>query len=388
MTPKLKVTKAKASLVMEQPFFGCLALRLMTVETKEIPTLATDGLKLLYNPDYIDTLDTDLIRSAIAHEVMHAALAHPLRRYNRNPILWNIATDYAINPLIKEAGFKLHESWLFEEKYVGKDADTIFNLLPEPEIIKVSGCGMLHDHPIAGGRGDGEGKDGDKKKGGMGKHLSESEKREAEAEAKIVLAQAAAIAKTCGKLPAGIERMVENIVNPKVDWRQKLRLFLEEISKNDYSWVRPSRKLLPQGMYMPSLYSLEVGEVVIAVDTSGSIAQKELTAFASEISAILDTVTPKQIYVIYCDAAIAGEVEEYDKYDLPLNLEPRGGGGTSFKPPFQWVADHDITPKCLIYFTDMCCWDFPDEEPPYPVMWMNTSNSGEAPWGEINELEL
>lgn len=404
MTPQLKVTKAKTQLVMEYPFFGCLALRLITRETREIPTLATDGVSLYYNPEYVDKMDMELVRSAIAHEVMHCALAHPLRRYNRDPMRWNLATDYAINPILKDSGFKLHESWLIDPEYFDMDADTIYNKLPEPKVIKLSGCGMLHDHPMCGGgmsdgdgdgkdkkKGKGGGKDGDKDKkgpGGIGHHMSEADIRKAESEAKIVLAQAAAVAKMQGKLPASLERMVENIVNPKVDWRQKLRRFLEEISKNDYAWIRPNRKLIASGVYMPGLYSLEVGEVVIAIDTSGSISPKELDAFAAEVSSILESVTPKMIHVIYCDADIAGEVEHYDKFDLPLNLKARGGGGTDFRPPFDWVEKEQMLPKCLIYFTDMCCSSYP-EEPHYPVMWMSTSESyRNPPFGEVAVLEL
>jgi predicted metal-dependent peptidase len=158
-------------------------------------------------------------------------------------------------------------------------------------------------------------------------------------------------------------------------------------ARNDYSWTPPNRRYLSQGFYLPSLRSEELPEIVIAVDTSGSVTAEELAQFAAEISGILEAYDTT-ITVIYCDTGINGDPEIFTREDMPLKLNAKGGGGTDFRPPFAWVQKQGLTPACLIYLTDMACSSFPFD-PGYPVLWakIGTWKSNPPPFGEVIEID-
>ncbi len=400
-TLETKIIKARAALVMKHPFFGSIVLRLRMVESKEVPTMGTDTVRLLYNPDFVKKLTHDELCAVLAHEVMHVVFMHPLRIMHRAHEVWNAAGDYTINPILRNSGFKLPDPHLYDEKYADKTADEVYTLIRQDyKTTKTSGGG-------GGGQGDGNGQ-GQQQGGGCehhhsdehgdacggiiplkhpsGRSMTESEARHAEDLIKAAISQARTVAKTVGNMPSDLERLVSSILDPEVDWTNQLRKFVEIATKNDYSWDQPNRRYLHQNLYMPRMHSQQMDTLAVAIDTSGSVSQDELNIFASEISAILDTVDLKQIVVIYCDAAVAG-VEYFDKYDLPLQLRVRGGGGTDFVPPFEWLEENDITPSCFIYMTDMWCYNFPPE-PDYPVMWLATTDRDEVPFGEVLKVNL
>jgi predicted metal-dependent peptidase len=194
----------------------------------------------------------------------------------------------------------------------------------------------------------------------------------------IASAQAMCSAKACGRLPGGVERPLQDAKQSILDWRAILRSFIAATTSEDYRWTPPNRRFVASGIYLPSVERSGVGELVIAVDTSGSIGAEELEQFAGEITAISDDVQPELIHVVYCDAAVQG-VEEFGPSE-PIKLSPKGGGGTDFKPPFRWVEEQGLQPKCLIYLTDLCCRSFPDP-PEYPVLWV-TDSGKTAPFGD------
>ncbi len=172
---------------------------------------------------------------------------------------------------------------------------------------------------------------------------------------------------------------------PKVDWRTLLRHFVEMASRNDYCWLPPSRRYLSQGICLPSLHAKELGRIVIAVDTSGSIDTVALEQFAAEVSAVLEALDTL-IDVVYCDAQIQGH-ERFDRQDLPLVMNPVGGGGTDFRPVFEWVAQQGAEPRCLVYLTDLECYRFPAHAPDYPVLWVQTGHDAmPVPFGEIVQM--
>jgi predicted metal-dependent peptidase len=186
-------------------------------------------------------------------------------------------------------------------------------------------------------------------------------------------------------LPDSIARMVEEIINPKIDWREALRRFVSALARDDYSWTPPNRRYIHQGLYLPSLRSEKLGDIVVAVDTSGSISPKDLDQFGAELTAIMEEHPGTEAHVVYCDTAIRGTAHVTSD-DLPLTLEARGGGGTDFRPPFAWVEEQNINPVALVYLTDMECSRFPDA-PTYPVLWVRTgSGGGDAPFGEVIDL--
>ena len=200
----------------------------------------------------------------------------------------------------------------------------------------------------------------------QGKTASPAEQRRQEHEWGIAAEQALRSAKVCGHDPLGIERPLTENRQSQQDWRAILRDFVAATAPCDYRWTPPNRRYIASGLYLPSVERRGLGEIVIAVDTSGSIGKVELEQFAGEISAISEEAQPEAIHVVYCDAAVQSS-QEFTASE-PVRLEPKGGGGTDFRPVFQWVAENDIDPVSLIYLTDLCCDSFP-EPPNCPVLW-------------------
>ena len=365
-----KLTKARAGLILDNPFFGSLALRLQLVADPECETAWTDGQKLGYNPDFILGLSLDVTKSLIAHEVMHCACAHHVRRGSREPIKWNQAGDYAINGILQNSGFKIPAEWLTDARFTDMASEEIYNLLPDPD-------------PGSGG-GPGEVRDG---KDQHGKPLPPPSQAQEEQSWKVAMTQAAQQAKACGNLPADLARLVDSIVHPKLNPYEILRQFLEMSARNDYAWTPPNRRYLAQGFYLPSLRSEELPEIVIAVDTSGSVSEDDLAQFAAEISGILEAYDTK-ITVLYCDHALNGEPQIFTREDLPLTLQARGGGGTDFRPPFRWIQNQELTPACLIYLTDLCCSAYPCD-PGFPVLWAKIGqwSFDPPPFGDVIEID-
>jgi hypothetical protein len=196
--------------------------------------------------------------------------------------------------------------------------------------------------------------------------------------------QALCSAKACGREPGGVERRLEQARQSEHHWQAILRDFIEATNPSDYRWTLPNRRFVSSGLYLPSVERSGVGEMVIVVDTSGSIGTNELEQFAGEINAIVEEAQRESIRVIYCDAAVQA-VEEFGPSE-PIKLSPKSGGGTDFVPPFKWVEENGIEPKCLIYLTDFCCHSFP-ETPEYPVLWV-TDSPKTAPFGETLRIRI
>lgn len=311
---KTKLTRARATLILDQPFFGALALRLALVEDSGVKTMSVNGKVIKYNPDFVNTLSAGLTKAVVAHEVMHCVLDHMSRMGERTASRWNQAADYAINQILEDVGFSFENTGLLNPAFKGMSADHIYTLLPEPP---KDGSGNGHGDPLDDME-DGE--------------PDPAAKAEAEREWKVATIQAANGAKVMGKLPAALERFVDGLLKPQVDWRATLRRFVTERSRDDYSWARPNKAMLVHGVYMPSLYSETMGDIVIGIDTSGSIDQRTLNAFSAECESIIAEVLPANVHVIYCDSAVNKAVT-FARHDA-FKLEACGGGGTAFSPVF------------------------------------------------------
>jgi predicted metal-dependent peptidase len=411
-----KAIRARASLVLDHPFFGHLALRMKMVEDTQCDTAWSDGRTIAYNPLYVNMLPGDKLKGLMGHVVMHPACRHHLRRNKREAGLWNMACDYAINWILLEAGLNLPDGYLDDPKLRGKTADDIYvHLKTErdraraddqdrkvekqameageevdvPDVEKgenrIQREGESEDgkedsmeaepaqsddaddnqaeldHGDPGGSGEvrdapssGEGA------GGMGAETAD------ESQWRINLAQAASRARSMGDLPAGLARMVESLLSPKLNWRELLHRFIQASARCDYAWMPPNRRYLHQNLYLPAMRSTDLPEVVVAVDTSGSVSSRELDQFAAELSAILESCA-ETVHLLYCDTRVA-RARTVQRQDLPLILEPIGGGGTDFRPAYDWVARQGIQPLCMIYLTDLACNRFP-APPAYPVLW-------------------
>jgi len=391
----LKVVKARAALILEQAFFGSLALKLKVVIDWTAPTMWTNGVYMGFNPDFVlNHLTFEQTKGVICHEVMHCACAHMCRRGDRDMRKWNIAGDYAINGIIIPAGFVLPEDVLHNDAYDGMSAEAIYPLIPddggggEGKGNDPGGCGEVRDLP-PDSTGGSSGDDRSQPHTQPQTQATQAQKDEAATDWKISAGVAAKAQKSMGNMPGGLERFIDELVNPKVPWTELLRQFVERAAKNDYTWRMPNRRYLPMGIFLPSLYSEELGIVVVFIDTSGSVSKEELTQFASEISSILEEYKT-EIIVGYCDTRVAGH-QVFTQDDLPLQLKPKGGGGTNFRPPFEWMKKEGIEPVCFIYLTDMECNSFPDEPPEFPVLWVSTqplekSWYGDPPFGELIEM--
>jgi predicted metal-dependent peptidase len=397
---EIRIQKARTTLLLDHPFFGTLLFRLGGKASRSIPTMATDGVSLFYNPSFVETLNAAELAGVLAHEVMHPALQHHTRRGDRNPTRWNMACDYAINPILVDAGLTLPKDVLLDNRFRGMSAERIYNLIEEDEKQEGS-AGQSESQP---GNGSGVSEDsslqndpsGDEPSapstpGGVGQVLDAPEPEpeldhsvaEQAREWQIAVEQAETVAKVAGKLPGGAVRAKEASQAARVDWRELLRRAWSDTIPSDYSWTRPNRRHVWAGLYLPGVIPEGVGEVAIAVDCSGSVSGRQLGLFEAEIRSILDGQRPGLVYVLYFDAAVQ-KVEMYQP-GQPVSLSPVGGGGTDFRPCFDWLAQQAIVPQTLVFLTDLC-GKFPDEAPSYPVVWASTETR-RAPFGEVVPME-
>jgi predicted metal-dependent peptidase len=390
-----RIQKARTTLLLDHPFFGSLLYRLKDRESRAIKTMATDGVSLLWNPEFVETLTAATLAGTLAHEVMHPALRHHLRRSGRDPKRWNIACDYAINPLLVDAGLKLPEGVLLENLFRGMSAEQIYNLLESEED---SDPASESDQPAPTSTDPNSGSDGCESNqpgvpetdGGIGQVLDaplnapgESDDsptvEEQAREWEIAVKQAMTVAQQAGKTPAGLDRTMEGAAEAAVNWRELLRRLWSETTAADYSWMRPNRRHLWRGLYLPGVVKEGVGEIVIAVDCSGSISGRQLRLFEAEARSILDGQRPERVYVLYFDAVVQ-KVEIYEA-GQPISLNPVGGGGTEFGPCFEWIYERGIMPQTMVFLTDLY-GSFPSSAPSYPVLWASTGRR-QAPFGEV-----
>lgn len=353
MTPT-KLSVARSRLLLDHPFFGVLALRLQFVEDATVPTLAVDGKSIFYNPQFVDDLSDELCRSAIAHEVMHCVLDHAYRRSGHEPRKWNVACDYAVNLILQDAGLPIGPGWLINRAYRDMSAEEIYAALPDND-------DQSQDEIRDGTSGDAE---------------------ETALEWKLATVQAVKMAQARGTLPGGLKRLLDDVLSPPIPWREALAQFMTERTKDDYSWRRPNAYYAHTGIYLPSMDGVGMGEVVIALDTSGSVLSV-LDEFGSTVKDVLNATKPSRVHVVYCDAQV-NHVDIFNR-GQELTFEAVGGGGTDFRPVFTHVAENNIRPACLLYLTDMY-GVFPQEQPEYPVLWCATTNVS-APFGDVIRIK-
>jgi len=379
--------KARAALLVGAPFWGVLSLRLAPIEDSSVATMETNGVSIRFNPEFVAGLSRGALRTVIAHETMHCAALHHTRRGDRDLRRWNIACDHAINPLLVAAGFELPESALLDDAYAGMSAEDIYARLPDDAGDSggdqtgsdPGGMGGVIDPPPSNNEASASGQRAQHTGAAGGQAPSPADLARQEENWTIATAQAEATAKAMGAAAGDAAREIREQVAPKVDWRDVLRRYLSAAAKSDYTWTPPNRRYIARGLYLPSLRNETLGPVVVAVDTSGSITDATLAAFSAEIAAILDEAAPEAIHVVYCDAAVKA-TESFEPGDM-ISLTPQGGGGTAFRPVFDWVAQSDIEPVCAIYLTDLDGHNF-GPAPDYPVLWVSTWKTV-APFGEV-----
>lgn len=378
------IGRAKSTIILDHPFFASLLLSMSVMEDSSIPTAATDGDSIMYNPEWVSTLNADQVVFLFAHEVMHVVFEHMCRRGEREPNKWNQACDYIINQLlVDEKVGEFIPIGLLNQKLVesgGGTAEGVYALLPDSASKKNPGDqgGSLDDCRDAGSnpQADADGNPIPGTGGGVPDEATLARKR---ADIKVRVNQARNAAKMQGNLSAGIDRLVSKLVKPRTDWRAQLRRFMTEKIKEYYSYARPNRRWLGEDINLPTKTGERLGLIAVAIDCSGSISDELLNLFSSEINAIAEDAQPKELKASYFDAVVL-RVDSHTEY--PIQLKPVGGGGTCFEPIFENIETWEEQPICLIVLTDMY-GSFPDSAPDYPVMWASISEDETAPFGEV-----
>jgi len=456
-----KLVAARTRLILDKPFLGALVLRLPMVVAKPdwCKTTATDARKFYYNPEYIDALDIEQTQFVLAHEALHCALSHFARREHRVKKRWDIACDYAINPILLKDDLKPPPGILYERTYEDMTAEEIYPFIQdnpleetmdehvydedegeegggqdrsqdqnendEPTPDREPGKGSQPEqNPDANEKSDPQHGDGgqpqeqsDQEEGegaaespktemdpdatGVSRPppLSKSETEELSVQWQQRLAGAAQQAMQAGKMGGDMARMVDFMLQPKLPWRMLLSRYMTATARDDYSYSRPSSRRGDPVIY-PSLRSAQI-EVVVVLDTSGSVADREISEFVSEVNAIKSLMRAR-ITLHACDTALAeggpwvfeswdeirmdnsyeGDPEAKGKISIPTAFT--GGGGTSFLPVFEWAEEQDRKPDLLVYFTD-AKGQFPQYPPSFPVIWL-VKGKATVPWGQRIQL--
>ncbi len=436
-----QLAAARTKLILDQPFLGALVLRLPLVAAKPewCPTTATDARTFYYNPEYIASLSTGQTQFMLSHEALHCALSHFARRAHRVKHRWDLACDFAINPLLLDDGLVPPPNAHVLDQYKGMTAEEIYPLIEEHEQLQTldqhvydqehQGRGSGGTPPPAWERDRQDGKArqpdpaedaGDDQQGAgapppperqrqqqgrqaapaepdhAGAHgdpepqgladapppLSPDERDTLQVQWQQRLAGAAQQALQAGKMRGAMARLIDHLLQPQLPWRMLLARYMTAAARDDFSYMRPSRR---EGeAILPSLRSSQI-DLSVAVDTSGSIKPDEIREFLSEVTAIKGQMRAR-VTLLPCDSQLAAGApwvyEPWEELELPTQL--RGGGGTDFRPVFEWLDSQGLRPDLLVYFTD-AAGQFPPHEPNFPVLWL-VKGREQTPWGQRVQL--
>jgi predicted metal-dependent peptidase len=357
-----RLVTARIGLLLRHSFFGNLATRMQLVNADEwCSTAATDGLKFYYNSRFIMMLKPKEVEFLVGHEVLHVVYDHMGRRGTRDPRLWNIADDYAVNADLKRhkvGEFIKTVPCLYEAKYDGKSAEEIYDdLYDKAEKINVDDLidQMIDDHMEGDGsesEGDGEEIDGSGKGKKNRPKMSGEERERVRQEVKQAIINAAASAEA-GSIPKGVERLIKQHTNPVMPWRELIQTNLTSAIRTDFSFMRPNRRGWHMDAIMPGMTPGEEIDVVVSLDMSGSITDKQGQAFLGEIAGMMDAFDGYRVHVFCFDTETYNPQDfTSENMDTIDSYEPVGGGGTDFDCVFEYLKENAIVPKRLIVFTD------------------------------------
>lgn len=353
-----RVDLAANQLALREPFVAAVLTKVRREISERVPTAGTNGTTIWFNPKFCAPLNDRQMLGLLLHEGMHVVFMHSWRRSGRNHALWNVANDAVINRMIlATAGRELppggvHIDWVTDEM----SSEEVYNKLRE----------QGYDPEKRGGGGfDGE--------GDLEDALDDATATDMEA----AIRAAAQMAKDAGQGSALIDRILSAAGPASVPWQSVVRDMVTEKSAADYSYMRPSRRHLAAGLYLPSLHSEALGGLLIGFDTSGSMGPEECNQIAAELQAIVDDVSPAFVEVVYCDYSVTS-VQRFER-DEPLELRPKGGGGTRFQPVFEHAAKSGESYCGMVFFTDMEGNLAECEQPTYPVVWADIGRSHPQP---------
>ena len=388
-----KLTTARVGLLLKTPFFGNMATRMKIINADDwCQTAATDGRNFFYNTEFVKKLSTKKLEFLFAHEIGHCVFDHFGRAGSRNRQLCNISQDYAINQILadEKIGEVIDEVPIcLDSQYRGLAWEEIYDKLYEKaekismeELLEQLGE-QLDDHINEDGNQSKDGKENKDGKGVKRPTISKEEKQKIKDEIKEAMIQAASAA-GAGKTPAAIQRLIKDLTEPKMNWREILRMNIQSIIKNDYSFTRPSRKGWGTGAILPGLKNDETIDVAIAVDMSGSIGMDDAKVFFSEIKGIMEQYEDFNVKVWCFDTEVYNYAEfSQDNVDELLDYEPKGGGGTDFDVNWTFMKEEGIEPKKFVMFTDGYPWGSWGDENYCDTLFIVKGNErAEAPFGQ------
>lgn len=377
-----RIDLAYSKLGLRESFIAAVMTRVKREVSDKVPTAATNGTWVRFNPAFCDPLTDEELFGLALHESCHVVLMHMWRREGRDPKVWNVANDAIINSYIKSRGWQLpkggvHLSWVTEEH----SSEYVYNKLREQQ----------QEQQQQSGGGNEEGDEGGDSIGGGGfdgtGDLVDAQDEATRVDMEATIVAAARMAKECGQGSSLIDRVLDHVGESKVRWQDVLRSMLTESAASDYTYLRPSRRFIGSGLYMPSLRSDALGGLAVGFDTSGSMGPQECNQIAAEIQAIVDDLQPSFVEVVYCDHAVT-HVERFERDDM-IELQPKGGGGTRFQPVFKHFAETGERYCGLIFFTDMEGDLRECDEPDMPTIWADIGCSHpQEPFGTRVEVPL
>jgi len=394
-----RIVVARVGLLLRHPFFGNMATRLRILAADEwLPTAAVDGRNLYYNTQFFNAMTNKEIEFVVAHEILHMVFDHIGRRDDRNPMLFNIAADYIVNntlvrdrigtkPSIVDCfqDFK-YDGWTSEEVY-----EELFKEAEERGKEFLEELGEMLDEHLDGDEGDQEGNEGEETTDSNGNKVSKKRPKYSKEQLKEIKDEikeamlAAAQSAGAGNVPAGVARMIKELTEPKMNWRELLRQQIQSTSKSDFTFQRPGRKGWHTGAILPGQNFDETIDIAIALDMSGSIGNEQAQDFLGEVKGIMEEYKDYNIKIWCFDTEVYNE-QDYtaDCGEDLIDYEIYGGGGTDFMANWRYMHDNDIQPKKFLMFTDGYAWDSWGEEDYCDTVFVIHSNrdkSLQAPFG-------
>jgi len=363
------ISRTRSILTLEHPFFGVLSFGMDHVLDDRIdpPTACVNGMIVRYHPEFVASLSKDEMLFLVAHECMHPMLDHIGRVRGRDPRRWNIACDVVVNDfLIKDKIGRMPQGGVLDPDLMRRGngvVEDIYELLPP-------------DDPAGGGGGH-------EQMDSM-EPADDVTDGEMDSKWKPLILQALTAAKQAGKMSDLVKRLVEQAVVTPPDWRTLMTDWMTRVTTGDQrTWSRPSRRMAAAGMYRPSTYSQIIGEIVIAVDCSGSINPDTLNMFMAHVTELCRDVQPKLIHLAYFHTTVF-RVDSYENVD-DVSINITESGGTAFSPIFKRIDNMGLDPVCCVVLTDLECYDY-GVEPAYPVLWASTTDKV-APWGRTISIK-
>lgn len=363
----------------DNAFYASLALGAETYWSNDIPTAATNGKDLIFNPQWFTALSKEERIGLILHELMHMVYHHTIRMGNRDPELWNVAGDHVINTELTKSGYTLPKGGCCDMRFLGMETEEVYNILWDEEQEQPGKHKNTMPDLITPDEGDsesqGQGAGEGNQEGGVAGNIPTPSKEEIEQHVKEQLVQAVQSAQLkgqAGSIPGNIVRDLQNLLQPKLPWKQILRKFLFSMNKTDYSWTKPNRRYIHQGIILPSLHGESLGQIDFAIDTSGSVSVSDFNRFISEIAYVFKQFKPDGVGVYQFDHILQATDKVATLSDF-MKLKFKGGGGTNIEPVLEYFKTQSKG-KALIVLTDGYFYHSPEMNPNKPVIWLIYDN--------------